>query len=159
MKNALIILLVIAGLLLVTCVGGVIFGMWWIGRNVGPPEGIAVTIDRPDRVKAGSEFNVVITIENLLDRERTLMNIDFYDPLLSGVTVKNVSTPYHNVDPTFGSVTYAFGEPIAPRSTMKITFVMSADTPGVYTGDLDVAIDSVFRFTSNTQTFIIDPKH
>lgn len=157
MTKVLVIVLVVIGALTLTCVGGGVIALLWLGSKSGPPEGIAVTIDKPQHISAGSDFTIVITIENLLDRERTLKDIDFYDPLLSGATVKSVDLVYEGLNSDFGYTTYTFNQPLPPLSTTKVTFTLSANTPGTYTADLDVSVDSIFSFTTNVETIVIDP--
>ena len=157
MKNTLLIILAVIGALSVICVCGGVIGLIWLGSRIGPAEGIAVSITQPQRVTVGDDFDITIVIHNSLDKERTLKDIDFWDPLLEGVTVKSVDVVYESYDPDYGIVTYTFNQPIAPLRSMTITFTLTADKPGTYTGDLDVAVDHMLSITTNPTTIIIDP--
>lgn len=152
-KVALIIVGVVA-LLIVTCVGGVVGFMVWAGTQ-DPPEGITVEVTLPETIVVGDRFDMVVTVKNELAQQRTLETIDFYSPLLDGVTIMGVDpTPSHSDDIIMR--TYTFQRPIPTQGEVSVTFSMTADAYGYYQGDLDVAVDGMFSILTTSQGITIE---
>jgi hypothetical protein len=154
-KTVVIILCVVGGLILLglTCVGGLIgFGVW--AGTQPPPEGITLDMDIPDAIYAGDTFDLVLTIRNDKPNDRTLVDVDFWSPLLDGVSVTTVDPQPNRVDETFLS-TYSFNRTIPASGEIIITFSAQADAPGVYAGDLDVSVDSMMSVLSTQQVITI----
>jgi hypothetical protein len=139
----------------ITCVGGIFaFGIW-IANNV--PEGIVLNFDYPDDVVVGDEFDVTITVQNLLDTSRTLTDLDFYEPVLDGVSIVSFD-PQPATDESmnvFGSRTVSFNRMIPAQSELVLVVTMTADEAGYFTGDVDVSIDGILSIYSTTQTIVI----
>lgn len=156
MRRSLIITLAIIGAIAVVCGGGGVVLVAWLGFSAGPPEGIVVDISRPDRVTVGESFELVVTVRNETDREREIQDIDFYEPLLNGVIVDGVVPPASAVDPSFGFATYTFNRSLSAGAEEVFTFSMTATTPGIYSGDLDVSIDSILSIATTAQTLVVE---
>ena len=154
-KTTVIILCVVGGILLLglTCVGGVVGLGIWAGTQP-PPEGITLDMDLPDAVYAGDSFDLVLTIRNDKPNDRSLMDVDFWSPLLDGVTVSSVDPKPNRVDDNFWP-TYIFNQTIPANGELVITFSALADAPGVYAGELDISVDSIMSILSTQQAITI----
>jgi hypothetical protein len=152
-KIALIIVGVVA-LLVLTCVGGVVGFFVWAGTQ-DPPEGITVEVTLPDTIVVGDRFDMVVTVKNELPQQRTLETIDFYSPLLDGVTIMGVDPAPTHVDDIL-MLTYTFERPIPAEGEISVTFTMTADAYGYYQGDLDVAVDGMFSILTTSQGITIE---
>lgn len=140
----------------VTCVGGITaFGIWFVNNT---PEGIMLDFDYPDNIVVGDEFEVTITVENLFDETRMLYELDFYNPILDGVSIISFDPPPATDDgqAIFGSRTIAFNQQIPAEGEVVIVVTMAAEQAGYYTGDVDVSIDGILSIHSTTQTLVID---
>lgn len=157
MGKAILITLAVLGALALTCVGASLIGGLWISAKSGPPEGIVTTVTIPDSVTVGESFEIVVTISNSLNRARTIKDIDFYDPLLEGVRVVSVDPMYNSFDPSFGMSTFTMEHELPAGASIDVTFVLEARTHGLYGGDVDVSVDSILSFTSETRTLLIEP--
>jgi hypothetical protein len=153
MKRPVVIVLAVVGVLALMCVGGMVIGRVWLAGQMGPPEGVTVQVTRPDSVVTGQVFDVVVTVTDTSGRARTIRDIDLWETLPDGVTVVSVSPPYAEADLTMGFLTYTMNRPLAAHGTETITLTMKAGAPGVYSGDLDVGVDDVFRV--NTTELVI----
>ena len=147
---------VAAVVLAVTCVGGIFALMLYIVNNV--PEGIVLDFDYPNDVVVGEEFDVTITIENVLDESRILMGIDFYGQIFDGVSVLSFdpSPTRDDGDAIFGSRTVLFNRLIPAEGEIVIVVTMTAQEAGSYTGDVDITIDNVLSLYSTSQTIVIN---
>ena len=140
----------------ITCVGGIVaFGVWATGQV---PEGIILSFEYPDDVVVGDEFDVTITIENLLEESRTLTDLDFYNPVLDGVSIVSFDPVPVSDDGAsiLGSRTISFNRPIPAEGEIILVVTMTAQEAGFFTGDVDVSIDGILSIYSTTQTIIID---
>ena len=158
MKKVILITLAVVGVLAITCVGGIAIVGIWIGTKVGEPEGITVRIDQPATIDEGQTFDVVVEVTNALARERTLKDIDFYDPLLDGARLVRVDPVHSSYDTTMGTETFTMDQPIPANGSITVTLTFAAETAGTYAGDLDVSVDSVFSFKSTPHRIVIQPK-
>jgi|GEM_PF-3530845 len=140
----------------ITCVGGIVgLGLWMV-NNV--PEGIVLDFDYPDNVAVGDEFEITMTIENLLDKPRSLVDVDFYSSVLDGVSIESTS-PIPVADSggyVLGSRTLSFNQTIPAEGEIVIIFTMTALEAGYFTGDVDLSIDALLSIYSTTQTIVIE---
>lgn len=158
MGKTVLIILAVVGALALTCIGAMVVGGIWFAGQVGPPEGITTTITMPDSVYVGDSFDIVVTVTNQLDHARTIMDLDIYEPLLDGTSVASVEPEYTNLDTGLGSATYTMDLTLEAGSSVDITLKAVAVTPGVYTGDIDVSVDSVLNFTTESRVLAIYDK-
>ncbi len=150
--------LVTAIVLGLTCVGGAVAFVFWVDAQT--PEGITLQFDYPDDVVVGDEFDTTITIVNLQDQPRTLVDLDFYSPILDGVSIlamnPNPSSDVDGSDGLFGSRTLSYNKVIPAEGELVIVITMTAQEAGQFTGDVDVSIDKLLAIYSTTQTIVID---
>jgi len=156
MSTTLKVVLIVAGVLVllgITCVGGLVgFGIW--AGSQPPPEGITLDVALPDAISAGDEFAIVLTISNDRPEPRTLQDVDFWFGLLDGVTLRGADPAPNRVDTNLAT-TYSFNRTIPASGDLVVTFDADADTPGVYTGDLDISVDTIMSVLSTQQTITI----
>jgi len=140
----------------VTCVGGTLAFGFWVAAQV--PEGITLQLDYPDNVVVGDKFDVTITIQNLLDQPRTLVDLDFYNPILDGVSIVSASPKpsADDEDSVFGMRTMSYNSPIPAEGQLVIILTMTAEEAGHFSGDVDVSIDKLLSIYSTTQTIVIE---
>jgi hypothetical protein len=156
-KVVVIVLAVIGGLAL-TCVGAFLLGGIWLNSKVGPPQGVVTAITMPDSVYVGDSFEIVVSVTNQLDRARTIKDIDFYEPLLDGVRIVSVEPDYDIFDPTLGFATYTMELPLGAGESIDITFTAEAVSAGVYSGDVDISVDNMLSFTTESRVVAIYDK-
>lgn len=147
---------IIAVLLLVlTCLGGAVgYTIWAITRP--GPEGISATYVMPDAVHEGDTFDFVITVRNEHPEERTLKDVDFWSPLLEGMTVIKVTPKYEFTNPGEPR-TYSFNSTIPANGEIVVIFELHAHNAGTYAGNVVISVDSVFSTLSKHQDFSIAP--
>ena len=151
-KKVIIILAAVVGVLVLTCVGGIVaFGVW---ANQPPPEGITVQVELPDAIYEGDTFDFVVTVRNDQAVERTLYDIDFWPPLADGITLGTISPQPQTVDEII-MLTCTFNTTIPAQGEIAITFSATADSPGVFEGSLDVSVDHMMAVLSTPQTITI----
>jgi len=140
----------------ITCVGGIFsLGLWMVNHV---PEGIVLDFEYPDDVVVGDEFDVTMTIENLLDERRTLVDVDFYNSILDGVSITSI-IPNPSVDDgayVLGSRTISFNRTIPAEGEIVLVFTMIAEEAGYFTGDVNLSIDGVLSIHTTSQTIVID---
>ena len=158
MPRWLIILLAVAAAFVLLIGGTLVAGVAWIVRNSRPPEGVTVGIAQPAEIRVGDTFDVVVTVGDSLGRRRTIRDIDFYDPLLDGVSVVKVDPPYAAYDGSAGIATFTMEAPIEPNAFATVTFTFKAEQAGFYAGDLDVGVDGMMRIESTPHSITIGEK-
>jgi hypothetical protein len=157
MVKVVVIVLAVVGALALTCFGSVIVGTIWLANKIQPPQGITVQVAQPATILEGDTFDIVITVTDTLGRARTIMDIDFYDPLLKGLQLVSVTPPHQDFDPALGFGTFTMNASVPPNGSTTVTFRFVATTVGEYTADLDVSIDSIFSLDSREHTINIVP--
>jgi hypothetical protein len=158
MPRWLVIVLAVIGALTLTCGGALVVGVFWIVSNSRPPEGITVSVIQPPEIRIGDTFDVVITVTDSLGQARTIRDVDFYDPLLDGVSVVKVDPPYSGYDSALGSATFTMEAPIDASATTTLIFTFKAERAGTYSGDLDVGVDKVMRIQTTPHSIVIGEK-
>lgn len=156
-KTVLGVLIGVLGALTVTCIGGAVFASWWLSNNTGPPRNVTITSAIPAGIRAGSEFEITITVADTSGNARVVKDIDFHGTLLDGVTVVSVTPMHAGYDPANGFHTYTMDAPVPANATTTIVFRLLADTPGTYAGDLDVSVDGIMRIHTMPTVYTIDP--
>lgn len=157
MKKSVVVVLAVIGALSLMCIGGMVVGGIWLTGKMGPPEGIAVQVTRPDSVVSGETFDVVLTVTNSLPRARTIYDIDLWSTLVDGVSVVSVNPPYVSSDLSMGFWTYTMNQPLAANSAATITLTLTAGAPGVYRGDLDISVDDILKIHTTDLMITVDP--
>ena len=119
-------------------------------------EGVTVSIDSPLDVKVGETFTMKVNVTN--EREKKVLSvsdIDFSNEYISGFVV--ISTdPTHKSSMLVGfdnSISYTFDTTISAGSSKDFTFVLRAEQPGIFRGDVDVYEGARF-ITKTAQTVV-----
>jgi hypothetical protein len=156
-KTLIYILIGLAFVILLLCVCMVAFmliggGAFLKAANEGPQE-IEITVDIPLRADVGTEYEIVVTLQNLADKPQNLDSIDFTYAYLEGVEVLSAFPAYENVESYdfMGFRAYNFGREIAPGEELVVRFDMAAMQVGDFAGEMDVCIENGER----CETFIL----
>lgn len=135
-------------------------GLFWIGSR--SPDNAAVQVNAPINVSVGDDVEVRITVSNTTDTSLEVSSIDFSMNFLDGFNVYQVDPPYSESSQyealgggeTFQS--YYFHRSVGPGETLTLVFSAQAVTPGDFSGNIDVCIDSDFNCVSNIARTVIE---
>ena len=109
-------------------------------------EDVYVELDDVIHTKVGDDFILEVNITNTGPETRNLDSIDIESVYLEGVVVNKTQPANggfeHIVAVAQDFSTYTFQRDLAPSSTQTIEFYMTATKAGIYTGYIDVCIDS-----------------
>lgn len=142
MGKTVIIVLVVAAFLLVTCIAGVIAGGTWLATNAKLPEGVTVAVDHPATAALGERFNIVVTIANQSGADQKLFDIDFGDGYLQGVLIHSVEPAPTQTSSGLGTTTHTFRRTIPAGQQLAITFECEPIAEGDFSGDIDAYVGS-----------------
>lgn len=157
MGKAILIVLAVIGVLALTCVGASMIGGWWLVKNSGPPENVSITVGVPPRVVEGQTFDIVINVTDTGGSPRTIKDIDLSETLFAGFTFENSDPRFVAFDPAFGIATITLDAAVPASGVTTARITLRAETPGTYSGDVDVSVDSIFRIHTTPTTIVIDP--
>jgi hypothetical protein len=106
------------------------------------PEGVTVDIVAPARVRSGQEFDVVVTVVNGLEKERTLRSVDFETSILKGFEVAAIEPEPVERSSMLGTTAFHYTLPIAAQARVAVTLHCRALGSGEYAGRALVYVDS-----------------
>ncbi len=161
-RNLLMVIGSIAGcsLLLICCIGTILIGaggIAWAGLQ--SPEGAEFTIDVPDEVKVGDQFDIVVKIKNTQLEPQNLIAISFAMDYLSGIEILDS-------DPTFiyqdefvileiPIQIYTYQEMILQDEILEIIIIAEAVQVGNFGGEIQICLNSATNCVRiSTQTVI-----
>jgi hypothetical protein len=121
-----------------------------------PPEGITVTVNAPPAVKVGQPFDLVITITNALDKQRTLGDVDLETGLVTGMTIDKVTPAPQNTSTMVGYHVHTMNATVPAKGQSTVTFTITPKTAGTYTGTVDVYVDTNFSFITMGATIVVE---
>lgn len=149
-------------LVVLICIGGVFVsgfaGLYWLGSQTA--EEVTVQVNVPASAQVGKPFEFSIAVTNISAETVELTSIDFSMNFLRGIIVDRSIPSYTETDQYDGLggetyLTYYFNQSIAPGETLLILFSGTAVSPGSFSGDVDVCINSDFNCATNiARTFI-----
>lgn len=125
----------------------------------GAPEDISTSVRVPAFVEQGEPFVIRFELESAGDETRTLDSIDIEAGYLDGFAVQ-FSEPAYTDSYTFKALgdewaSYSYNETISPGGRLSVEMTAVGLTPGEYTGQVDVCIDSGARCVSHTATTVV----
>lgn len=97
-----------------------------------------VTADFPTETTVGEEIDVTVTIVNPHDEEIEFDSIDVYDSLLEGFEFLGMTPEPKNSEEYFDFQSYFFAKALQPQESLNVVLHLKAETPGYYSGDVDV---------------------
>ena len=122
------------------------------------PEGMAVYLDVPEKVRRDEAFDVRVIVVNERKRESLkVTSVDFAEDYLRGLTVRSSDpAPRGSTrEPFGGGQSYTFEKSIPAGATNVFIFRMRAKQVGAYKGDVDV-YEGVHVLTLLAQTEVIE---
>ncbi len=139
----------------------VVSALWMAGLAVfyhamsGSDPAFAVKIDVPPQTTVGAEILVQMEVTNPTDSSLELDSIDFEDSLLEGFRVKSVFPAPTGTYKVIDSMSYSYSESLSAGETFKISFLLEAVKPGIWTGDVDFCNPSQ-DFVTSSATVRVD---
>lgn len=134
-------------------VGGGALGYFLIMRE--PPD-FHVTLEHPEVVAVGEEFDFLVSVENPSGKPLTLDSIDFYNSLLDGFEVVSADPRPASKGGILNFTTYYLGKKARSASSYDFKLRLRAKTSGFWEGDVDVC--TVFgNFVTSYATIDVDP--
>ncbi|MBU1126662.1 hypothetical protein KJ758_03555 [Patescibacteria group bacterium] len=120
-----------------------------------------VTIDVPDNIVVGDEFDISVNIENADKDPLFLHSIDIGNTYLGGVTVYATEPEFSDLsDLIFEDMTsFALKTDIAEETTTKIILKAKATQAGIWIGGMDICFDKgancvYSHITTNVEEFL-----
>ena len=113
-------------------------------------EGIKVDISSPSTVSIGQRFEIVVSIENLLEKSRVLRSFDFDNTLLKGFSISKIAPAAKDNSSGLGTTAYYFEIPISARGSVVLTFQCEATAPGEFSGKTMAFIDQKHTKSKDT---------
>jgi len=135
------LILVIGGGILLYALGRILF-VAYLQREPGTVRIAADPVETA--VPAGEPFVITVQISNLVDDVQTLHSIDISDDYLVAVSLQE-SLPDYSRElsiPLVGFQSFLFDRPIRSRGGQQVRLTFVGQSPGTYTGELDVCINS-----------------
>lgn len=129
-------------------------GYWMMYRE---PPSFQIDVDCPEMVELGEEFDLKVSVENTGADDVSLANVDFYDELLDGFEVINVTPKPRSSEKIIGYRSYNIHKRIAPAKKHEVTFKLKAKELGFWSGDIDACNISQNMVTYYTEIEVIDP--
>jgi hypothetical protein len=158
-------LLWIAGgcLVVLVCIIGAIVlgfgGLYWLGSQ--SPENVTVQVEIPSQAQVGDPFEFDITVTNSGPESVQLFSTAISMNFLNGIIIDRTNpqfTETNQYDALGGGETfinYYFSQSIAPGETLKVVFSGKAVSTGVFSGNMDVCINSDFNCITNVARTVI----
>ncbi len=145
----------IAGVLLLSCVGGIT----WVYSIAKAPQNITIQVDAPLEVSRGDQFVVTIRIENTADETQVLHSIDIWDQYLQGIAIVSTEPAYRQAYhiPIDNTQSFEFYLDILPHETITITLNATAVAPGDFNSFLDACINSDVSYLTYPIRTVVDP--
>ena len=109
------------------------------------PNTAAITVSAPETaVPAGEPFLVSVRIRNSIDDEQNLHSIDISSDYLASIPLQDSSPGYNRevTIPFVGFQSFQYTAAVRGRDVRIVELTFIGEQPGVYTGELDVCINS-----------------
>jgi hypothetical protein len=139
----------------------VVSALWIAGIAVfyhamsGSDPAFAVKMIVPPQTNVGDEILVQMEVTNPTDSSLELDSIDLEDSLLEGFKVNSVFPAPADSYRVIDSVSYSYSETLSAGETFKISFLLEAVKPGIWTGDVDFCNPSQ-DFVTSSATVRVD---
>lgn len=105
------------------------------------PDGVEFDVVVPVLVGAEDEFELVVALRNMTDRQRVVTSVDFDHALLRGFAVQQAEPTAREVTSALGTTAYHYTLEVRPHDSAAMKFRCKALAPGEYSGDVIVYID------------------
>ncbi len=115
----------------------------------GSDPAFAVKMIVPPQANVGDEILVEMEVTNPADLPLTLDSIDLADSLLDGFKVSSVFPAPADTHEVINCTTFSYSETLAGGETFKVSFILEAVKPGIWTGDVDFCNPSQDYVTSS----------
>ncbi|WOO41063.1 hypothetical protein [Rubellicoccus peritrichatus] len=137
-------------------IAGITVGYVYYTSNyfIGDTPDFAVSVDSPEQVRIGEEFDLVVKVSNPSEEDLKLGSIDIYDSLLDGFKVLEVIPKPNEEDSIFEFRSFYFSEELKPQDSVTITFKLKGAKAGVWTGDID-SCTPWEQFVTSVQTIVV----
>jgi hypothetical protein len=116
--------------------------MVWTMFTGATPEGVEFDVSSPALVGEGEPFTMTVSVRNLLDKARKFHSLDFDNSLLGGFVVEKLAPTSKESSSAYGSTAHHYELTIEPRGSLLFTLTCRALSPGDYSGDVVVFVDS-----------------
>lgn len=141
----------------------VVSALWLVGIAVfyytisGKDPAFAVKMIVPPQANVGESIYVEMEVTNPTDSLLELDSIDLEDSLLDGFKVSSVFPAPTATYRVMNSTTYSYSEALSAGETFRISFVLEAVKPGIWTGDVDFCNPSQDYVTSSATVRVNAP--
>jgi hypothetical protein len=129
------------GIVALVCLAGVAVVVLCFAYVAQDVKGVGVAVNGPTDVVVGQSFELSVTVTNERPRKvLALSDIDIAEGYLAGFTVSTIEPrPKSNKHvPIDNSRSFTFGVQIPHGAAKTFTFMLRAEKPGLYRGDVDV---------------------
>ncbi|MES2922642.1 MAG: hypothetical protein V4819_13905 [Verrucomicrobiota bacterium] len=133
----------------------VVSALWIAGIAIfyyamsGSDPAFAVRMIVPPQANVGDNIYIEMEVTNPTDSLLELDSIDLEDSLLGGFKVSSVFPAPTDTSRVMDSTTYSYSEALSAGETFKISFLLEAVKPGIWTGDVDFCNPSQDFVTSS----------
>lgn len=135
-------------ILLTAIITAIVTSMFWAVAGVfayiafSGPAPFAVSVDAPDSVTVGEEFELAVTVQNVHDTAAQLGSIDIYDSFLDGFDVVSVSPEPTEELGVLDFRSFYFEEELGVNESTVVVYTLKAAQAGLWSGDVDCCTPS-----------------
>ena len=141
----------------------VVSALWLVGIAVfyytisGNDPAFAVKMIVPPQANVGDSIYVEMEVTNPTDSLLELDSIDLEDSLLDGFKVSSVFPAPTATYSVMNGTSYTYSEALSAGETFKVSLVLEAVKPGIWTGDVDFCNPSQDYVTSSATVRVNAP--
>ena len=137
--------------------------MIWVGIGAigywyayAEPPSFELQIDHPETVQLGEVVDVKVSVRNNGANDVELANVDFYDELMNGFEIIDVTPRPSSQEKLWGYHSYNIRKKLAPGDVCDLTLKMRAKEAGLWAGDIDACNMMQTMVTHYTDIEVVD---
>ena len=151
-----------AALFAAGCLGGGVAG-WFAGvaTNLGnafaydpEPFDADISIRAPDTVTVGETFDIVVTVTDTGNRQRTLDYVDWQGPMVERLDALSIVPTPDYIDTSGSLREHGYSTTVPASGAATVTFTVRADQPGPLDIDLRVYLDMASEHSTHALTVL-----
>jgi hypothetical protein len=153
-------------ILLTALVTMVITSLVWFGIGAAgywlmykEPPSFQISVEHPETVELGEEFEVKVSVENVGANDISLANIDLYDGLLDGFDVIEISPKPRSSERIIGYHSHNLWKKLAAGKNHELTIKLKAKKVGFWAGDIDACntVQNMVTYYAEIEVVAVPP--
>lgn len=141
----------------------VVTSMIWVGIGAigywyayAEPPSFELQIDHPETMQLGEVVEVKVSVRNNGANDVELANVDFYDELMNGFEIIDLTPKPSSQEKLWGYHSYNIRKKLAPGDVYDLTLKMRAKEAGLWAGDIDACNMMQNMVTHYTEIEVVD---